>query len=78
MGEFRYAPAKCIPFRDLEAIERVRKIRRKDITKHWNPEFKISVLPAAEIEFRWLMYMFYRIKTAADAGTTCVLITPQP
>jgi 6-phosphogluconolactonase/glucosamine-6-phosphate isomerase/deaminase len=78
MGEFRYAPAKCIPFRDLEAIERVRKIRRKDITKHWNPEFKISVLPAAEIEFRWLMDMFYRIKTAADAGTTCVLITPQP
>jgi glucosamine-6-phosphate deaminase len=35
-------------------------------------------MPAVEIEFRWLMDMFYRIKTAADNNETCVLITPQP
>jgi len=67
-----------VPFRDTEVLERVRRIRREDITKHWNPEFRISVMPASEIEFRWLMDMFYRIKTAADAGERVVLITPQP
>lgn len=78
MKEFSYQPARCIPFRDKEAIERVRKIKKEDITKHPNPDFRISVLPASEIEFLWLTDMFHRIKTAADRGEKVVLITPQP
>jgi len=78
MEEFNYQPAQCVPFRDMEVIERVRKIKREDITKHWNPEFKIAVMDAPEIEFRWLMDMFYRIKMSADSGEKVVLITPQP
>ena len=78
MEEFSYEPAPCVPFRDKEVLERVRKIGREDITKHPNPEFRITVTSASQIEFLWLMDMFYRIKTAADNGETCVLITPQP
>jgi glucosamine-6-phosphate deaminase len=78
MQTFDYSPAEFIPFRDKEVIERVRKIKRDEITKHPNPDFRISVMPADEIEFRWIMDMFYRIKTAADEGRQVVLITPQP
>lgn len=78
MSEFKYDPAEFVPFRDKEVLERVRKISSEDITKHSNPDFRITVMPGAEIEFRWLTDMFYRIKTAADAGEKVVLITPQP
>jgi glucosamine-6-phosphate deaminase len=76
--EFSYAPAKFIPFRDRAVINRVRRIKQKDITKHWNPEFKISVIPDADIEFLWITDMFHRIKTAMDAGKPLVMITPNP
>ncbi|BCW98507.1 MAG: hypothetical protein KatS3mg024_1334 [Armatimonadota bacterium] len=78
MGEFRFNPAPFIPFLDMEAVERARRIRREDITKHPNPDYRIQVFPDSEIEFRWLMDMFHRIKTSADEGRTCVLIVPQP
>lgn len=78
MSEFTWKPAPCIPFQDLEAVERCRAIRKEDLCKHWNPDFVIRIVPAAELGFLWLTDMFHRIKTAADAGTTCVLITPQP
>ena len=78
MGSFTFEPAEFIPFRDVEAIERVKRIRREDLTKHHNPDFRIQVLPGAEIVFLWLNDMFYRIKTAADEGQPVVLITPQP
>jgi glucosamine-6-phosphate deaminase len=73
-----FKPAEIIPFRDLAAIRKVIKIKAKDITKHWNPEFRIQVLPAEEIEFLWLTDMVYRIKAADDEGRPAVLITPNP
>ena len=78
MSKFEYAPAEFIPFRDMETIERVRAIKTEDITKHPNPDFRIRVMPAAQIGFIWLTDMFYRIKTAGDTGDKVVLITPQP
>jgi hypothetical protein len=45
MSTFKFQPAAFIPFRDLEAIERVRRIRRKDIARHKNPDFRIRVMP---------------------------------
>ncbi len=78
MTEFKYAPSQWVPFRDPEVLERVRGIRRAEIEKHPNPEFKIRVLPDCEIEFLFLMDIFYRIKTAADAGRQLVMILPQP
>jgi glucosamine-6-phosphate deaminase len=78
MKKFTFTPAPFIPFRDTKEIERVRRIKRKDITKHWNPEFRITVLPDADIEFLWVTDMFFRIKQAADEGRKLVIITPNP
>lgn len=75
---FRYSPSRFVPFRDLEAIERCRRIKRCDIELHWNPEFRIRVLPGDEIEFRWVADMFHRIKYSDDHDCRVVLILPNP
>ena len=78
MTEFEYSPSPWVPFRDQEVLERVRKIKREDITKHPNPDFQIRVVEDEDIGFIWVTDMFYRIKAAADAGERCVLILPNP
>jgi 6-phosphogluconolactonase/glucosamine-6-phosphate isomerase/deaminase len=78
MQKFTFKPASFIPFRDTAVIERVRRIRSEDITRHPNKDFRITVMPGSEIEFLWLADMFYRIKTAADAGQPIVMIMPNP
>lgn len=78
MAEFTYSPSKWVPFRDEKVLDRVRRIKRKDITRHKNPELNIQVMPDDMMEFIWIQDMFYRIKTAMDAGKTCVLIMPNP
>lgn len=77
-GRFRYTPAEFVPFRDLAALERVRKIKKEAITKHWNPDFRITVIPDADVEFLWMTEMFHRIKTAMDADRPLVMIMPNP
>jgi len=78
MSNFSYQPSKCVPFQDVAAIERCRRITRAQITQHRNPDLHIQVLPDAEIEMRWIFDIFYRIKTAMDAGERLVVITPNP
>ncbi len=76
--EFDFNPAECIPFRDKEVVERVRKIRKEDICKHDNPDFQISVIPDHEFDFLMIVDMFHRIKTAADNNEKVVFILSQP
>lgn len=76
--KFTFSPAVFIPFRDQAVVARVRRIKREDITKHRNPDFRISVVPDADVEFRWISDMFFRIKTAMDAGRPFVAIMPNP
>jgi glucosamine-6-phosphate deaminase len=78
MNEFRYSPSKWVPFRDVEVLERVRRIRREQIDRHPNPEFRIQVVPDDQVEFIFIADMFYRIKTAAEEGRRCSLILPNP
>ena len=58
MTEFKYSPSLHVPFRDKKVIERVRKIKREDIDKHPNPNYKINVVKASELRFIWLVDMF--------------------
>ncbi|MBN1491518.1 MAG: hypothetical protein JXA69_16520 [Phycisphaerae bacterium] len=78
MDNWSFSPAECIPFRDVDVIRRCRGIRREDITKHPNPDLRITVLPDSEIEFMWITDVFCRIKTAADEGRRLVMIMPNP
>jgi glucosamine-6-phosphate deaminase len=77
-ARFEYQPASFIPFRDKRVIERVRRIKQEDLTKHWNPKFKIRIIPDADVEFLWVTEMFHRIKTAMEAGRPLVMIMPNP
>lgn len=78
MGSFSYSPSRWVPYRNKEVIERVRKIKREDIIKHSNPDYKIRVVGDDEIELIWVTDMFYRIKKASDEGRRIVLILPNP
>ncbi len=78
MGVFEYSPSHWVPFRDKEVLERVRRIKRKDIQRHPNPDFKIMVRKAGEIRQIFVTDIFYRIKTAADEGRKTALIFPNP
>ncbi len=78
MAVFRYSPSAWVPFRDQAALARCRKIDRKDIAKHPNPDFRIRVVKDCDVEFIWVTDMFHRIKAAADAGRPVVMILPNP
>ena len=78
MVDFVFQPAECIPFRDKEVIARCRAIKREDIEKHPNPNYRIKVYKDADIEFAWVTDMFTRIKKASEAGEKIVIILPNP
>ncbi len=78
MAEFTYQPSLHVPFRDVEVLDRVRKIKREDICTHPNPDYKITVMKGSEVWFMFLMDMFYRIKKASDEGERLVMLLPQP
>ena len=75
---FTFAPATFVPFRDQRAVAKVRAIRRRDIARHRNPDFRITVMPDAELEHRWITDMFFRISEAMAADRTYVMIMPNP
>ena len=78
MTDFDFQPSRWVPFRDKEALDRVRCIPRSEITKHSNPDFKIRVVDDDMVEHLFVTDMFRRIKTAADEGRRVVLILPNP
>src|SRR3954470_11892714 len=75
---FDYEPAAFVPFRDRKVLARVRAIRRENITRHWNPDYRITVVPDADVEFLWMNDMFVRIKAAMEREKPFVMITPNP
>ncbi|MCC6580563.1 MAG: hypothetical protein IT440_08985 [Phycisphaeraceae bacterium] len=76
--KWTFQPAQCVPFRDMKAIERCRKIKRKDIEKHPNKDFKIKVVSEEDMTFMWLHDMYARIDQARKEGRRCVMLMPNP
>ena len=75
--EFRYALADFISFRDQEACERVRAIRRAEIAEHVNPEFRIRVVDdSAEFYREFAEDIVGRVRAAAEEGRDFVGIFP--
>ena len=73
---FVFEPAPWVPFRDKEVLERCRNIKREDMEKHENPDFKIKIVFSTE----GLMVadMVYRIKQSDELDIPCVMIIPNP
>jgi 6-phosphogluconolactonase/glucosamine-6-phosphate isomerase/deaminase len=78
VGDFVFEPASWIPFRDRKEIERVRAIKRGDITKHWNPNYKIRVVPDEDIVWLFIGDMVARLKEADEQNKRVIFIMPNP
>lgn len=78
MAEFTYEPSQSVPFRDREAVSRCRAISRRDIEQHANPDFRIKVVPDADLRLMWMADIYARIKESAEAGRPCVMLMPNP
>lgn len=77
-NDFTFAPSHHVPFRDVEAIQRCRAIKRTEIAKHENKDLKIRVARDADIGFINVTDMVARIKDTRDAGQQLVMILPNP
>jgi glucosamine-6-phosphate deaminase len=74
---FTYNLADFIDFKDAAACERVRRIRREDIAKHPNPDFKIEVVDdRGQFYAAFATDIVVRIKRALDEGRRFVGIFP--
>jgi glucosamine-6-phosphate deaminase len=77
MYTFKYDLAKFLPFRDRAACEKVRAIRKEDITIHPNPDFKIRVVEDVhQLYTRFALDIVRRIAEKGDAGEPFVAIFP--
>ncbi len=74
--DFVFEPAEWIPFRDKEVLERVRNIKREDMERHENPDFKIKIVP--DVGALWVADMFARIKESDEKDQKLTMIMPNP
>jgi glucosamine-6-phosphate deaminase len=65
---FSYQPHPDVPFRDTQVCEKVRNVKREDIDKHPNKDFRIHVVPDSRLAWIQMTDQFYRLKTAMDEG----------
>jgi glucosamine-6-phosphate deaminase len=69
--------SKFIPFRDAEACQRVRGIKKQDIIKHPNAQFRIRVIEDPNsFYFEFAQDIVTRIRQALEAGKRFVAILP--
>src|SRR5659263_285835 len=78
MKELKHRIFSAMPFQDMEACKRVRAIKKEDISKHPNPDFKIQIIKNEDFEIRRILDMFMFIKEASDRDEQLVLILPNP
>lgn len=75
--EFSYQLANICTFRDRESCERVRMIRREDISTHPNPDFNIGVIDDHDAFYQaFADDLVGRIAAAREADEQLVAILP--
>ncbi|MCC7519625.1 MAG: hypothetical protein IT578_10625 [Verrucomicrobiae bacterium] len=78
-AQFPFDPALFLPFRDQKVLKRVRAIKKKDIARHPNKNFKIRVIEdQAAFGFAYVLDLVAGIKRALDEGRRHVIILPAP
>lgn len=73
---FTFDPAPFVPYKNKEVLERCRNIKREDMEKHPNPNFRIHVTPA--VGGIWIGDMVARIVESDLLDKKCVMILPNP
>lgn len=73
---FAFEPSPWVPYRDKEVLQRVRAMKRADLEKHSNPEFRIHVVP--DPTGIWIGDMLMRIKQSDERDEKLVMVMPNP
>lgn len=77
MASFNYDLASFLPFRDKAVCERVRAIKKEDLTKHPNPDFKVRIIEEPDrFYLEFALDIVRRIKESLEAGRKLVVIFP--
>ena len=74
--EFIFEPAPFVPFKDKDVLERARSIKREDMEKHQNPDFRIKIVPDPSL--LWIADMVLRIKESDEQDKKLTMILPNP
>lgn len=75
---FPFKPATFVPFRDKEAVVRVRAIPREELDRHPNPEYRIRILPDDQVEPVWMDDILQRLRHSSESGERLVMLMPNP
>lgn len=75
-NEFIFDPAPWVPFQDKAVLEKCRNIKREDMEKHPNPDFKIKIVQGTGGLFVGDMIM--RMMESDKEDKKCVMIIPNP
>lgn len=78
MSAFNPLPAEWIPFRDVDAIERVRGLSGDALTEHPNPGLRIHVVDDDLLSSIVVADMLAEIVRARDEGRRVTLVIPNP
>lgn len=74
-----FEPARFLSFRDQKVCARVRRIKRADLCKHPNRNFKIRIVEdEADFFFQFATHVVTGIRHAADLHKPYVVILPAP
>lgn len=78
MKTLNHKICQAIPFNDIKACEKARGIKKEDLSKHPNPDFKIKIVENKYFNFQKILEMFKFIKEASDKEEKLVLLIPNP
>lgn len=73
---FTFDPAPFVPYKNREVLERCRNIKREDMEKHPNPNFRIHIVPSPDGV--WIADMIGRIARSDMMNEKVVMICPNP
>lgn len=77
MSDFQFELAKFISFRDQEACAKVRMIKKENLCKHPNLDFRIRIIESAnDFYVEFALDIVRRIKQASEEDKTFVAILP--
>ena len=73
---FQFEPAGWVPYRDQEVLAKIRTMKRDELEKHGNPEFKIKIVP--DPTSIWVADMLMRIRQSDAENKKLVMVMPNP
>lgn len=73
---FKFKIADFVPYKNEEVLERCRNIKREDMEKHPNPNFRIHVVPSPD--GIWIADMVMRMQRSDLLNEKLVMIFPNP